>query len=131
MAWTNYQKPKTSKYRAEKIEIDGIVFDSKKEAERYGELKLLEKAGEIKDLKRQVKYVLIPAQYEPDVIGKRGGRKKGKCLERECSYLADFVYYDNRKQELVVEDTKGFRTESYIIKRKLMLFRYGVRIQEI
>ena len=131
MAWTNYKNPKTSKYRAEKTEIDGIVFDSKKEAKRYSELKILEKAGEIKDLKRQVKYVLIPAQYEPDIIGKRGGRKKGKCLERECSYLADFVYYDNRKQEPVVEDTKGFRTESYIIKRKLMLFRYGISIQEI
>lgn len=128
MAWTNYNPSKRSKYRAEKTEVDGIVFDSKKEAERYTELKLLEKAGEIKGLRRQVKYVLIPAQYETDTANKENRKK---CIERECSYFADFVYFDNKKKEFVVEDTKGVRTKTYIIKRKLMLFRYGIKIQEI
>lgn len=80
------------KYHNRKVTIDGITFDSKKEAYRYKELKLLQKAGEISDLRPQVKYILIPAQYKPDRIGKRGGIKKGKIIERECSYIADFVY---------------------------------------
>lgn len=120
---------KATKYGNKKVEIDGIVFDSKKEAKRYQELSLLEKAGAIQDLKRQQKYVLIPAQREPDTIGKRGGRKPGKLLERECAYVADFVYWEDGK--LIVEDTKGFRTEGYIIKRKLLLLVYGIRIKEV
>ena len=117
------------KYHNRKLTIDGIAFDSKKEAYRYQELKLLEKAGEISGLQLQVKYILIPAQYEPDTIGKRGGIKKGKLIERECSYIADFVYQENG--ETVVEDTKGMRTKDYIIKRKLMLWVHGIRIREI
>lgn len=117
------------KYGNKKVEIDGHVFDSRKEARRYQELRLLEKAGAIQDLQTQVKFVLIPAQYEPDIIGKRGGVKRGKLIERECSYIADFQYIENGK--LIVEDTKGFRTKDYIIKRKLMLHEYGIRIKEI
>lgn len=123
-----------NKYRSKKVEVDGIVFDSKKEAKRYQELLLLEKTGAISDLQRQVKFVLIPAQYEnPNSFTKKG---RGKCIERECSYVADFVY----KEPLieggepflkVVEDTKGFRTKDYIIKRKLMLHVHGIRITEI
>lgn len=120
---------KTTKYRSKKVTIDGICFDSKKEANRFCELRMLEKAGEIHNLQRQVKYVLIPAQREPDTIGARGGVKKGKLIERECSYMADFVYEENG--ETVVEDTKGFRTTEYIIKRKLMLKVHGIRIREI
>ena len=120
---------KTTKYRSKKVTIDGICFDSKKEANRFCELRILEKAGEIHNLQRQVKYVLIPAQREPDTIGARGGVKKGKLIERECSYMADFVYEENG--ETVVEDTKGFRTTEYIIKRKLMLKVHGIRIREI
>lgn len=86
--------PPYSKYKAHKVVVNGIKFDSKKEAKRYKDLLLLEQAGIIKDLQRQVKYVLIPAQYAPDIIGKRGGHKRGKLLERECSYVADFVYTD-------------------------------------
>ena len=126
MAWNKYSG---NKYRSKKIEVDGIVFDSKKEANRYHELNLLEKAGEIQNLQRQVKYILIPAQREPDIIGKRGGRKPGKLIEKECSYYADFVYQEDGKT--IVEDTKGMRTTEYIIKRKLMLFIHGIRIQEI
>ena len=107
-----------TKYRNKKVEVDGITFDSKKEARRYKELLLLEKAGAIQDLQTQVKYVLIPSQ-----------RIDGKVVERECAYKADFVYTENG--ETVVEDTKGFKTKDYIIKRKLMLKEYGIRIREI
>lgn len=132
MAWSYYCGSKTkSKYKAKKEKVDGIVFDSRKEARRYTELLLLEQAGDIKDLKRQVKYILIPAQKEPDTIGPRGGTIKGKSLEREVAYYADFVYYDNRTGELVVEDVKGVRTPEYTIKRKLMLWVNGIRIKEV
>ena len=121
----------TKKYGNKKVEIDGHVFDSRKEARRYQELRLLERAGAIQNLQMQVKFVLIPAQREfTNEIDKKTGRfKKGKLLERECSYIADFQYIENGK--LIVEDTKGFRTKDYIIKRKLMLHEYGIRIKEI
>lgn len=118
-----------NKYYSKKITLNGETFDSKKEYKRYCELALLEKAGHIADLKRQVKFVLIPAQREPDRIGKRGGKLKGKLIERECAYIADFVYTENG--ETVVEDTKGFRTKDYIIKRKLMLYIHNIKIKEI
>lgn len=108
------------KYNNKKISIDGRVFDSKKEAGRYSELKLLEKAGEISGLECQKKFVLIPAQRDPDT---------GKVIERECAYIADFVYL--RDGEQIVEDTKGFRTKEYIIKRKLMLRVHGIRVKEV
>ena len=122
------------KYNNKKITIDGIRFDSKKEARRYQELKMLEKAGIITNLQRQVKYVLIPAQYEPSdevfVKGKEKGKsKKGRLIERECAYYADFVY--NCNGEIIVEDTKGIKTTEYIIKRKLMLYVHGIRIREL
>ncbi len=120
---------RTNKYRNTKTIVDGIEFDSRKEAARYKELKLLEEAGEISNLEMQVKFVLIPTQREPDFVGVRGGIKKGKVIEKECSYLADFVYI--RDGEVIVEDTKGIRTKDYIIKRKLMLYLLGIRIQEI
>ena len=120
---------KSNKYGSKKVEIGGIVFDSKKEAKRYQELLLLEKAGAIQSLQRQVKYVLIPSQREADEIGKRGGIKKGKCIEKECAYIADFTYIQDGVT--IVEDTKGFRTKDYIIKRKLMLWVHGIRIIEI
>lgn len=118
-----------SKYKNQKCEIDGIMFDSQKEANRYAELRILEKQGIISNLQRQVKFVLIPAQKEPDTFGPRGGLIKGKTLEKECFYVADFVYEENNQK--VVEDTKGFRTADYIIKRKLMLYINGIRIKEI
>jgi len=124
MRWYNQNK-----YRNTKTIVDGIEFDSQKEAARYKELKLLEAAGEISNLEMQVKFVLIPTQREPDFVGVRGGIKKGKVIEKECSYLADFVYI--RDGEVIVEDTKGIRTKDYIIKRKLMLYLLGIRIQEI
>lgn len=119
-----------SKYHNKKVVRDGIVFDSVREANRWTELRLLERAGAISGLRRQVKYILIPAQREPDTAGKRGGVKKGKLLEKEVSYYADFVYEDETGKT-VVEDVKGVRTEVYKIKRKLMLLNYGIRIVEV
>ena len=120
-----------NKYHNQKIQTsDGIIHDSKREARRWMELKLLERAGLIKDLQRQVEYVLIPTQREPDVIGKRGGIIKGKVIEKQVSYVADFVYKDKDGNE-IVEDTKGFRTKEYILKRKMMLWIHGIRIREV
>ena len=97
------------KYRNVKTTLDGISFDSRKEANRYSELRILEKAGLIQNLQMQVKYVLIPEQREPDTLGARGGVHKGRLIEKECAYIADFVYEEDGKT--VVEDTKGFRTK--------------------
>lgn len=111
-----------SKYSAKKITYNGEKFDSKKELRRYLELKLLERTGDIWDLQRQVRFKLIPSQHD----------KTGKIIERQCDYIADFVYEENTKNgvRLTVEDTKGYRTKDYIIKRKLMLYIYGIRIKE-
>ena len=135
MAWNNYPGRRVAaggtgkKYGNKTIYEDGEVFDSKKEYRRWKELILLVKAGEISKLQRQVKYTLIPSQREPDIRGPRGGIRPGKLIEREVSYIADFVYTDKAGQT-VVEDCKGLRTKEYIIKRKLMLHEYGIRIKE-
>jgi hypothetical protein len=123
------------KYRNKKITIDGITFDSIHEGNRYRELKLLERAGKISVLRLQVKFQLIPPQYETTDERYTKGPKKGqykpcKLLERECAYIADFVYIDADGKK-VVEDTKGMRTKDYIIKRKLMLYNYGIKIKEV
>ena len=117
-----------SKYSNKKIQADGMTFDSRKEYIRWCELSLLERAGKITDLQRQVKFILIPTQYEPYTVNKNGTLKRGKMIERECSYIADFVYTENGNK--VVEDVKGFRTADYKIKRKLMLNVHGIRIKE-
>ena len=105
-----------------KTTVDGIVFDSKAEAQRWQQLKILEKVGQIGNLRRQVKYVLIPTQ-----------KVNGKVIERECSYYADFCYF--RNGELIAEDVKGYRKgtayQLFAIKRKLMLEKYGIRVKEI
>ena len=108
------------KYGNRTIYVDGIRFDSKHEAQRWKELQILEYAGSIYDLRRQVKFVLIPAQYID-----------GKLVERECSYKADFVYREKKTDLTVVEDAKGFQTDVYKIKKKLMLERFGIRIIEV
>lgn len=105
------------KYHNKKTEVDGIVFDSKKEAGRYIVLKMMEETGEIRDLRRQVKYELIPKQ-----------RIDGK-IHREVYYIADFVYI--KDGEIVVEDVKGFRTDVYKLKRKMMKAKYGIEVKEV
>jgi hypothetical protein len=130
-------KQPRNKYHASKITRDGITFDSVREYRRFCELSLLERAGEIQDLRRQVEYELIPAQYEEIPTGeiyKRGDRKgqpkmKRVCIEKSVSYVADFVYTENG--QIVVEDTKGFKTKDYIIKRKLMLWLHKIKIKEV
>lgn len=108
-----------NKYHNRKIVREGETYDSVKEYRRAKELELLEKSGVIKDLKRQVRFEIIPSQRGED----------GKVVERAVTYVADFVYFEGDK--LVVEDTKGFRTKDYIIKRKLMLYMHGVQIKEV
>ena len=129
MAW-NFDPRIKSKYGATKVEVDGIKFDSKKEASRWTQLKLLERAGEISELQRQVKFLLIPARREKGTIGPKGGVKKGRIIERETSYVADFVYKDKNGQ-MVVEDAKGFRTKEFILKKKLMLWIYDIQVKEV
>lgn len=111
------------KYKNKKIVVNGIQFDSKKEAKRYQELKLLEDAGEITKLERQVKFDLLPNQKDPN----------GKVVERKVQYIADFVYMKNGK--VCVEDVKGYREGGayrvFVIKRKLMLYRFGLVVKEI
>ena len=107
-----------NKYHSKKAVVNGIEFDSRKEARRYSDLSLLERAGMISDLQRQVKFELLPSQ-----------RIDGKVVERPVTYIADFVYKERGKT--VVEDTKGFKTKDYILKRKLMLYIHGIRIKEI
>lgn len=124
-----------NKYHNKKIILDGEVFDSKREYYRYMDLKLLESCGAIKDLKRQVVYELIPVQREKSTKVYKKGRKKGqpvegKIIEKAVTYIADFVYTDSATGKVVVEDAKGMRTDKYIIKRKLMLYIHGIKIQE-
>ena len=106
------KRSKVSKYRNKKTEVDGIVFDSEKEATRYKELLLLLKAGEIGHLELQVPFEL-----------NEGGTHSYK-------YVADFVYLDARTGQKVVEDTKGHRTREYLKKRKLMKKVHGTDILE-
>ena len=124
-----------SKYNSRKVIVNGVEFDSQKEANRYRELVLLERAGRIQDLQRQVKFVLIPAQYESyERYSKKTGKrlKDGKrCVEKSCVYNADFVYKMDGQR--FVEDTKSdpTKTKDYIIKRKLLLWVHGIRIKEV
>jgi hypothetical protein len=103
---------------------DGIEHDSRKEAVRWEHLKHMEEMGRIKNLRRQVEFILIPKQVE-SVNGKI------KTVEQSVTYVADFVYRDVETDKMVVEDSKGYRTREYIIKRKLMRYIHGIKIQEV
>ena len=126
------------KYRNRKTVVDGITFDSAKEAKRYQELKMLQKAGVIHGLKMQVPYEIIPEQREPSKEvyskgAKKGQPKPGKIMERKVEYIADFVYTEDG--QTVVEDVKGYRDggsyKVFVLKRKLMLQVYGIQVKEI
>lgn len=107
------QKPQ-SKYKAVKTTVDGITFDSKREAERYCELLILCRTGQIKGLQTQVKYELVPKQAD----------------ERAVTYTVDFDYYEGEKH--VAEDVKGKITQQYVIRRKLFKMNYpGIEFREI
>lgn len=105
-----------NKYRNRKTVVDGITFDSRKEAARWQELRWMEQCGIIYDLRRQVPYVLIE--------GHRGQYR----TERKRVYIADFVYIEDGQE--IVEDCKGVRTDTYKLKRALMLEKYGISIKE-
>ena len=121
-----------SKYHAKKVTRNGITYDSKKEADRHAELLLLERAGVITGLQRQVKFTLLPAHYETfERHGKNGQPIKDgqRCVERAVVYVADFTYKQDGK--LIVEDVKGMRTKEYVLKRKMMLHFHGIKIKEV
>lgn len=105
------------KYGAQPTTVDGIKFDSKKEANRYGELKLLEKAGEIRNLKLQPRFNLVvgsrPVLYESG---------------RQAYYKADFMYWDERKSIVTIEDVKGMDTPASKLKRAMVTAQLGVKI---
>ena len=128
--WKSYGKPK-NKYGAQSTVVDGIKFPSQKEARRYAQLKMLERAGEIRDLQRQVEFELIPAQFEPSKTLKNGRKVRGRCIERKCVYISDFAYIQSDTGEYIVEDAKGFRTDVYRLKKKLLLYKYNIRIKEV
>lgn len=125
---------KSKYYNIKTKTSDGLVFDSTKEARRWEQLLLLQKAGKITELQRQVTYELIPAQYETYERYSKSGKRleDGRhLLERKVEYIADFVYAKADTGETIVEDTKGVKTKDYIIKRKLMLAIHGIRIKEV
>jgi len=105
---------KESKYHNKRVTVDGITFDSVKEASRWQELRLMERAGEITLLARQVKIELVPKSN----------------LFRAVYYVADFVYVDKRTGKTVYEDVKGVRTDVYKLKKKLLYWRHGIEIKE-
>lgn len=111
-------KPRRNKYNAVKTVVDGITFDSKAEAARWSVLRLLEKAGAIRNLERQIKFPLEVSTPDsgPKVIG---------------NYYADFVYWDNEKQTTVIEDVKGFKTQLYNWKKQHIEAQYGIKLVEI
>ena len=123
---------RSNKFGARRQVVEGISFDSTKEARRYTELRALERAGKIYELQLQVPFELVPAQREPDTVGVRGGIKRGRVIEKAVNYYADFVY-TNERGELIVEDAKSpvTRTKDYIIKRKLMLAVHSIRVREV
>lgn len=117
---TWYETPKRSKYGAEKMTIDGITFDSRKEAGRYAELKILEKVGRIEHLELQPEFEIAPSY-----------KKNGHTIRRTV-YRADFKYYDLERQKTIVEDVKGYKTETYKLKKKLVEYLFPeVTIEEI
>ena len=114
------QQKGKSKYKNEKVVIDGIRFDSQKESNRWQELKILQKGGAIKDLRRQIHFQLQP------------GYKKNNKHIQAIYYVADFVYYSFTEKKTIVEDTKGFRTEVYKLKKKIFEYKYPeLEIKEV
>lgn len=105
-----------NKYHAKKTTVDCIEFDSAKEAKRYAKLRDMEEAGEIEGLRLQVPFEILPS-FECDGVKYRG-----------MKYIADFVYYRDGKQ--VVEDTKGYKTQDYLLKKKLMAYMNHINIEE-
>lgn len=109
-----------SKYKAIKTKVGREVFDSKKEANRYKQLLILQQAGKISDLQRQRRILL------QDSFTNANGEHV-----RPIYYIADFVYIDNETQKTIVEDVKGMRTDVYKLKKKLFEKKYNIAIKEV
>ena len=113
MRWPGY-----SKYGNRKTVVDGITFDSRKEASRYQELRLMERAGEIVGLVRQVRIELVP---------------KTK-LHKARFYVCDFVYFDKAQNKTIYEDVKGYKKglayQLFTLKRDILYWRHGIEIKE-
>ena len=121
-----------SKYLNLKTTVDGITFDSRKEARCYMVYKQRERDGKISNLRMQVSYELIPAIYRDEVKHlKTKDKTIRKCIQRVVHYIADFVYTDNSTGEEKVIDTKGFRTKEYKLKKKMMLAFKNIEIIEV
>lgn len=114
------QNKSYNKYGNKKVIVDGHKFDSQKEASRYKELKLMERAGVIKNLELQPKFELIPTiRTEHETL-------------RKTVYKADFRYVDTKTKGVVVEDVKGFKTDVYKLKKKMLLHKYqGIDFREV
>ncbi len=124
-------KKMRSKYGNKKAKANGKVFDSRRERSRYYTLQMLEKAGEISDLRLQVSFELIPAIYETvEVQLKTKTKQVQKLVQRAAHYVADFVYKD-KDGNIVVEDSKGYRTKDYELKKKMMRAFLGITIKEV
>lgn len=113
------ERPRRHKYGAVRTEVDGIKFASKREAARYCELKLLQKAGEIKELELQPKFPirLIARGHDRPVVA--------------FTYVADFRYREGPRGLLVIEDVKGMRNRMYQLKKKCVELQYDIRIREV
>ena len=121
-----------NKFGNKRVTVDGIRFDSKKEAKFYLFLREAEKKGEISDLRLQVPYELIPAIYEDQVIHlKTKDKVVTKCVQKAVYYVADFVYTETATGIQAVVDTKGYRTEVYKLKKKMMRAFKGINIIEV
>lgn len=119
-AWTAevLKRSPRSKYGAKKKVVDGITFDSSKEAKRYCELKMLEKAGDVKELTLQPVFPIYVCKY------------RGSDPVKVCDYIPDFRYREGPQGLLVIEDVKGVRTPTYRLKKKLFEAQYGLTIRE-
>lgn len=121
-----------NKYLNKKTTIDGITFDSKKEAQYYLYLKARQEAGEISNLQLQVSYELIPAVWKEEIKHlKTKDKIVRRQIQRAITYRADFVYIDNSTDTEVVIDVKGLRTKEYKLKAKMMLALKGIKIKEV
>ena len=108
-----------NKYHNVKVEFDGMSFDSVKESTRWAELKLLQRAGQIYELRRQVVFEIIPTQRD---------EATGELVEKCARYIADFVYME--KGKCIVEDAKGVKTKEYALKKKLMKYFHNIEIKD-
>ena len=120
------------KYRNKKTEVDGILFDSKKEADYYIKLKVRLHTGQISNLQLQVPFELLPSIWKEELKHlKTKDKVVRRCMQKAVNYIADFVYTDNSTGAEVVVDVKGVKTKEYRLKKKMMLALKGIEITEV